>query len=294
MSDKGHFTKTPNEILEAMALMGEAESRLTAVLVRLTYGYHKQEVKLTYNAMQEATGLSRGGVSNATNAVIERGFFRRGNKSMWFADSLLSRPKSTSETDEIVYSVDQNSLLNRLKSIDYSLPSRLKQSSLKEIEEKEKNKDNNNRDESVPVIQAFTEKTGFMPPHDTTRKWQDDWQVPAMGMIQATGNLESTINLINQSVDILWAKKYSFTSPNGILNTFINLHGQSKANGNGQNSSDLWQSQVSRWIDGKSKFSDLSPPVRNAIKQIGGDGLKNANNYAISQAKKKFSEIMKG
>lgn len=102
--------------------MSEAELKLTAVLVRLTYGYHRKEVKLTYDGMGEKAKLSRGGVSNAINAINERGFFTRGNKSMWYANSLPSR---LNDEDETVHQVDQNSTPSRLKSIDESLPSRL-------------------------------------------------------------------------------------------------------------------------------------------------------------------------
>jgi hypothetical protein len=129
-----NWTKTPNVRLEAMPGMGEAELKLTAVLVRQTYGYHRDGITMTYDTMQKETGLSRGGVSNAITAVSKRGFFTRGNKSMWYINSLPNRLNDTEETEEIVYPVDQNSLPDRLKSIDQSLPSRLNQSGIKEKE----------------------------------------------------------------------------------------------------------------------------------------------------------------
>lgn len=124
MGIDGGWTKTPNVILEAMPEMGQAELKLTVVLVRMTYGYHEDSVRLTYDDMVEAANLSRGGLSNAISAIEKRGFFRRGNKSMWYVNSLPgelnsidqslpSRLNSTKQTGEIVNPVDQNSLPSR-------------------------------------------------------------------------------------------------------------------------------------------------------------------------------------
>ncbi|MBE2223144.1 MAG: replication protein [Anaerolineae bacterium] len=81
------YTKTPNEIIEAMQSMGEVESRLTAVLVRQTFGWHRKECELTWDDMVRLTGMSRGSVAKAMDAVDERGFFRRGRKSKWAVNS---------------------------------------------------------------------------------------------------------------------------------------------------------------------------------------------------------------
>lgn len=124
MAKEPGWTRTPNAILEAMPDMTKAELKLTAVLIRATYGYHKESVRMTYDEMVTATELSRGGLSNAIDAVVSRGFFKRGNKSMWYTNSLTSelksidesltnRLKSTEQTEEIVQPIDQNSLTNR-------------------------------------------------------------------------------------------------------------------------------------------------------------------------------------
>lgn len=147
-----NWTKTPNEILEAMPDMNEAELKLTAVLIRLTYGYHKESVKMTYDDMMKAANLSRGGVSNAIDDIGKRGFFRRGNKSTWYVNSLLSR---LNDTEEEVYSVDQNSLPSELKSIDESLPSRPNKPIYKESNSKESKKENNIYDPMLEAIQPI-------------------------------------------------------------------------------------------------------------------------------------------
>jgi hypothetical protein len=95
-----NWTKTPNEILEAMPLMTEAELKLTAVLVRMTYGYHKSKVRMTYEDMEQAAGISRGSVYNAIERIENRGFFRRGRRSYWMINSTKSEPFEVGNSSE--------------------------------------------------------------------------------------------------------------------------------------------------------------------------------------------------
>ena len=97
---KDGYTQVPNEILEAMPDMGEAESKLTAVLVRLTYGYHRQDVKLKWDEMETLAKISRGGLSIAMKAVEKRGFFRRGRLSMWYVNSSNSELNKVQEVGD--------------------------------------------------------------------------------------------------------------------------------------------------------------------------------------------------
>lgn len=84
-----NYTKIPNPILDVMGEMSESELKLTMCLVRYTFGYHTDRAQMTYELMQERTGMSRGGVYRAIELVEERGFFRRGRKSFWFINSSL-------------------------------------------------------------------------------------------------------------------------------------------------------------------------------------------------------------
>lgn len=110
---KPTYTKTPNEIFEAMDKMSDSELRVTLALVRLTHGYHRPDCKVNYDQLQDMTGLSRGGVASGIAATGARGFFDRFGRSGWRS---------------LVYSVDQNSLTDRPTEDANSLLSRPKQS----------------------------------------------------------------------------------------------------------------------------------------------------------------------
>jgi len=132
------WTRTPNIILDAVPDMSEAELKLTMVLVRLTFGYHRTEVRMTYDDMNEATGLSKPAISSAIDRIEERGFFHRGRRSLWlvnskkflqkdFNDSKNSLLNETGKSKEFLLNEDANSK----KSLPYesknSLPSSIKE-----------------------------------------------------------------------------------------------------------------------------------------------------------------------
>jgi hypothetical protein len=115
------FTKIPNDILEAMQSMTEAESKLTALLVRVTYGYHKREARLTWSAIQTACNFSsRSTVARAIDLVNDRGFFSSERRSMWVVNSTDSVLNETLNSTECVPNEDENSTVSVL---DYSTDS---------------------------------------------------------------------------------------------------------------------------------------------------------------------------
>jgi len=116
------WTKTPNGILDAVPDMSEIEVKLTMVLVRATFGYHRDEVKMTYDDMQEATNIrGRASITRAINLVEKRGFFVRGRKSMWTVNSSIFE---LNPPPEIVHEEDFSSNIELKNSsnieLDYS------------------------------------------------------------------------------------------------------------------------------------------------------------------------------
>lgn len=105
-----NWTKTPNEILEAIPDMKEAELKLTMVIVRHTYGYHCESARMTYDDMEELTGMSRPAIGRAIDAIEKRGFFVRGRRSAWYINSnkLLLNEVNYSNNSELNTKEDSN------------------------------------------------------------------------------------------------------------------------------------------------------------------------------------------
>ena len=79
------WTRTPNSIYDIIPKMETAELLCTLALVRETYGFHRQRVRLTYADFMRATGIgSKSTLARALKAVEARGFFKRtAARSVW-------------------------------------------------------------------------------------------------------------------------------------------------------------------------------------------------------------------
>jgi hypothetical protein len=109
--DRPNYTQTPNLLLDdLMPYMGEAELKVTLVLMRRTFGYHRDKVEISLSHLQEATRLSRQGVINGINAGIERGTIARteGKRGGFVYEIIINgEHASTSQPSGLVNQVDQ-------------------------------------------------------------------------------------------------------------------------------------------------------------------------------------------
>lgn len=74
-----NYTQAPNDFFDMIPDMGEAELRVTLVMIRNTFGWHKNEFKMGISKLAAAAGLSRQGALDGANAAENRGTFRRSN-----------------------------------------------------------------------------------------------------------------------------------------------------------------------------------------------------------------------
>lgn len=77
--DEPNHTQTPNKFFDMIPEMGEAELRVTLVMIRHTFGYHKESFKMSMQKLADASGMSRQGAINGALAAEERGIFKRAN-----------------------------------------------------------------------------------------------------------------------------------------------------------------------------------------------------------------------
>lgn len=74
-----NYTQTPNDFFDMLPDMGEAEMRVTLVMIRQTFGFHRGSFKLGVGKLAAAAGLSRQGALDGAAAAERRGTFRRVN-----------------------------------------------------------------------------------------------------------------------------------------------------------------------------------------------------------------------
>lgn len=111
-SEKNNYTQLPNVILdEYLPLMGIAELKVVMFVARKTFGWQKEDDKISLSQMEDATGLSRQGVIDGVNAAIERGVLCRVQVGQGFLYHLNIDENVTSQDSRLVKPVDQSSEL---------------------------------------------------------------------------------------------------------------------------------------------------------------------------------------
>jgi hypothetical protein len=74
-----NHTQTPNKFFELLPEMSDSELRVTLIMIRNTFGWHRDEFKMGITKLADAAGLSRQGALDGARAAEERGTFKRSN-----------------------------------------------------------------------------------------------------------------------------------------------------------------------------------------------------------------------
>jgi len=74
-----NYTQTPNDFFQLISDMEETELKVTLVMIRATFGFHRNSFKMGVKKIARATGLSLNGARAGAEAAEERGTFRRTN-----------------------------------------------------------------------------------------------------------------------------------------------------------------------------------------------------------------------
>ncbi len=108
-----NYTQTPNEILDLLWEMSEAEMRVTLAICRETFGWHRPSAKLSLSNLELLTGLSRQGVLNGLAAGAERGTIQReaAGKGYSYHIVVVNEVDQNSQRSRPVNKVDQSTTL---------------------------------------------------------------------------------------------------------------------------------------------------------------------------------------
>lgn len=74
-----NYTQAPNDFFVMLPDMSDAELRVTLVMIRLTFGFHRNGFKMGVSKLATAAGLSRQGALDGAKAAEDRGTFKRTN-----------------------------------------------------------------------------------------------------------------------------------------------------------------------------------------------------------------------
>lgn len=87
--EKQTYTQVPNSLFAIMNDMDECELKVVMLICRYTFGYHREEVKLSTRRIADEIGMNTASVQKGAEAAIERGLIEKvidGNKTtLWRA-----------------------------------------------------------------------------------------------------------------------------------------------------------------------------------------------------------------
>ena len=82
--EKQTYTQTPNSLFVIMKDMDECELKVVLLICRYTFGYHREEVKLSTRRIADEIGMNTASVQKGADKAIERGLIEKvidGNKT---------------------------------------------------------------------------------------------------------------------------------------------------------------------------------------------------------------------
>jgi hypothetical protein len=87
--EKQTYTQVPNSLFKVMTEMDECELKVVLLICRYTFGYHRDEIKLSTRRIADEIGMNTASVQKGADAAIERGLIEKeidGNKTtVWRA-----------------------------------------------------------------------------------------------------------------------------------------------------------------------------------------------------------------
>jgi hypothetical protein len=124
--EKQTYTQTPNSLFLAMKDMDECELKVVMLICRYTFGYHREEVKLSTRRIADEIGMNTASVQKGADRAVERGLIEKvidGNKTtLWRAmvsDSEIESPmiqklnRGVSDNESLLGIKESNKEINK-------------------------------------------------------------------------------------------------------------------------------------------------------------------------------------
>lgn len=143
-----NYTQLPNDILENISSMGEAELKVVLVVSRQTFGWQKRRDRISLSQLITKTGLSRQGVIDGTAKAIEKGWVARFAVGQSFEYEIV-----VNSVDQQIEDASQASRPEVVKPVDRFSPKPVK---LVDAQKKVLNKNQNNSTAAAEISEVIT------------------------------------------------------------------------------------------------------------------------------------------
>ena len=116
--EKQTYTQTPNSLFVEMKDMDECELKVVMLICRYTFGYHRDEVKLSTRRIADEIGMNTASVQKGADKAIERGLIEKvidGNKTTTWRALVSDSEVESPMIQKLNRGVSDNESLSRVK-----------------------------------------------------------------------------------------------------------------------------------------------------------------------------------
>jgi len=231
---KQTYTQTPNSLFTEMKDMDECELKVVMLICRYTFGYHRDEVKLSTRRIADEIGMNTASVQKGADAAVERGLIEKvidGNKTtLWRAvvdDSnsdtqvIQNLTRGDSNSESLSSIKESNKEKNSLSSKDYEQVNAKVDAMITNSARADWTGREAFRPDHYPLVDWYHKVTGQDCPMSKRKDWLKAvslWSSNAL----TVADLQAAYDM-----DISW--RGVFTSPNQLTEKAIALKAQKQA-----------------------------------------------------------------
>jgi hypothetical protein len=116
--EKQTYTQTPNSLFTMMKDMDECELKVVLLICRYTFGYHREEVKLSTRRISDEIGMNTASVQKGADKAIERGLIEKvidGNKTTTWRALVSDSEIESQVIQKLNRGVSENESLSPIK-----------------------------------------------------------------------------------------------------------------------------------------------------------------------------------
>lgn len=241
-----NFTQTPNRFYELLPELSEGETKVGLVIIRATFGWHKERDRISYSQFEALTGMATATISKALKSLQDRGLIDRKKEGRGYSYGLIV-DASSSESEEDTSSKSEE------------------QTTSESEDTKERAKESD--DEEARAREQF----GFL-----TEEEQDLYQADLKELLFKYPK--------SSSVDHVWKHQICRHHTQSVPRQWLIAQGQKLAEKHG--SAEAWERILAAiWITGQKAQSAPQKFMASVLKTLGKPKKKPSNVTPISKGR---------
>lgn len=230
MADQPGYTRLPNDIIEAMPYLGNAELRVLLAIARKTIGFQKESDRISTSQIESMTGLAHRHALSALQSLVDRGFIAQeqiGKQSYKYSVKPVPLGNQSPTGTGTPREPEPVPLGNQL----YEKPVPLGNTQKKDLKEK-KEKGSERATRATPP----TKQASLSSLSEPVQVYKELTGVKALAPVIADKITDTVIDLEHwREVITAWCGRYDKRNTDGMLDWYLHPDKMARKNGGANN-----------------------------------------------------------